>query len=279
MTWMGFVEIFLYALGFLVLVILTQDIHIFPGSFTSRLFRLIQKRVTPLEVESVTIKSSDGVALEVWRYEGIPSDHHRRVAAIICHGNGGSMEHFLFVQMWLAEQGICSYNFDYRAFGQSGGLWPSESGMYRDAEAVAGYVLERERIGPEDLIVVGISIGSGPASKLAAEISPAVLLLVSAFTDLRSVVRSQKPLGILAPFVWHRFPTEEHIEKLRDTHLLLAHGMQDRIVPAHHSESLEKAYQGEGSVTRFESAEAGHNLALYALRRELASKLGELLGH
>jgi len=263
------VLIALYSLGFIVLLIVTQDVHIFPGAFLSKAKYFWQrKKKIPPQVESFFIKSADGTKLEVWRYKAEEKTNLSDYTALIFHGNGGPVENFIFVQMWLAELGISSYSFDYRGFGRSGG-WPGERGFYLDSDAMWQYVTERENLKPSKTIVVGISVGSGPAARVAALHQPKLLILSSAFTDLRSAVRAQPVVGLLAPFVWHRFPTIDHVRELETTHLLLAHGLRDNIVPPIHSEQIEAAYNGTGMVRRLSSEASGHNMAFYALKEEL----------
>lgn len=274
---MDLISIALYSLIFIVLLVATQDIHIFPGAFFSKAMYPWQRgKKVPPRVESHFIESTDGTRLEVWRYIPESKADLSGYRAIIFHGNGGPVESFIFIQMWLADLGIASYNFDYRGFGRSGG-WPTERGIYRDSDAVWRWVLEREGINPSKLIVIGISVGSGPAARMAALHQPKLLLLSSAFTDLRSTVRSQALVGFLWPFVWSKFPTIDYVKQLKTTHLLIAHGLRDNIVPSSHSIKLEEAYGGSGSVLRFTSEITGHNMAFYDLKDRLKSALIDLL--
>jgi uncharacterized protein len=273
---MNLFEVASYLLGFVVLVILTQDIHIFPGAFLSKAKFWRRNRKPPSNVESIFIKASDATKLEVWRHAAEHETRLREFVAIVFHGNGGPMENFLFIQMWLGQLGIVSYNFDYRGFGRSEG-WPNERGIYLDSDAVWEYVLAREKVDQSQVIIVGVSVGSAPAARTAAKHQPKLLLLTSAFTSLRGAVRAQPVIGLLAPFVRHKLSTIEHIRNLKSTHLLLAHAVNDKIVPYSHSSELEAAYAGAGRVLRLSTTEAGHNMAIYALKNELAKTLMEWL--
>lgn len=233
------------------------------------------KKIPP-PVEGSFIESTDGTRLEVWRHPPRRKSELSSYVAVIFHGNGGPVENFIFSQMWFAELGIASYDLDYRGFGRSGG-WPSEKGIYRDSDAFWEYVVQRENLEPSQIIVLGISVGSGPAARIAALHQPKLLLLSSAFTDLKSAARAQPVLGVLAPFVWYKFPTIDYVRKLERTDLLLAHGLRDRIVPPNHSELLEDAYSGTGRVRRVFSEEADHNSAFFALTNEMEETIAEWL--
>ena len=124
---------------------------------------------------------------------------------------------------------------------------------------------------------MGISVGSGPAARLASIYEPKLLLLCSAFTDMKSTVRAQPLVGLLWPFVWSKFPTIDFVKELKSTSLIIAHGQKDNIVPAVHSERIESAYRGNGRVVRLSSKMAGHNMAFYNLKDELKESLREVL--
>src|SRR5690606_31161327 len=113
----------------------------------------------PPGVESVFVKTPDEKQLEVWRLAVAES----RYVAIVFHGNAGDVENFFVFQQYLQTLGITSYGFDYRGFGKSSG-WPSEEGLYIGSDTVIDYVLDKEGVDPDSLILVGVSIGSGPAS-------------------------------------------------------------------------------------------------------------------
>ena len=265
--------VFLYALGFVALLILTQDLQIFPGAALSKLYFLSQrKKPVPAGTESIFIDTPDGQRLEVWRYEPPEVDPANRYIAVLFHGNGGPVENFFFAQICLGELGITTYSFDYRGFGRSSG-WPSEAGMKIDSDAVWDYVLGREKVDGSRLIAVGISIGSSLAARIAARRHPRILLLTSPFVDLKSVIRAQPLLRYLAPFSKYSFSTERSIKKLVSTHMLIAHGEQDTIVPVAHAKRIQAAYRGNGSVVLHISPEAGHNAAFYALKEEIKETL------
>lgn len=56
-----------------------------------------------------------------------------------------------------------------------------------DAEAVFDYMLMKRRISREDIVVVGRSMGTGPACHIAAKYNPKGVVLISPYTSLRSV--------------------------------------------------------------------------------------------
>ena len=262
--------------GFLVFlflfIVLTQNLQVFPGALLSLPIKISRPK-PPRGVESIFIRAGRR-ELDVWRMPPAAGEVRPR-AAVVFHGNGGWLKHFVFPQLWFSALGITSYGFDYRGFGRSSG-WPSEQGIYQDGEAVCRYVLEREGLTPEQLIILGISVGGAPAARAASRLDPKLLVLVAAFTSLPDVVRAKPFFRLFSRFLWYTLPTSSYIKALRSANLLIAHGENDRIIPPSHSRELEKAYRGTGAVRRITAPAAGHNAVFYALRSELARLLIEL---
>jgi uncharacterized protein len=81
--------------------------------------------------------------------------------------------------------------WSYRSAGGSTGS-PSPKAAANDARAQALYLQKRFGVAPANLMVIGYSLGTGSALRLAADLSraktpPAVLLLMSPFRTLRMV--------------------------------------------------------------------------------------------
>lgn len=58
-----------------------------------------------------------------------------------------------------------------------------------DCERVYNYLLTEMQLKESDIIVFGRSIGSGPATFLAANHKPAALILMSAYTSIRDIAK------------------------------------------------------------------------------------------
>src|SRR5688572_21745853 len=77
---------------------------------------------------------------------------------------------------------------EYPGYGLYKGA-ASDSQILADAEAVFDYLTSKLNMHPKDIIVFGRSMGSGPASYLASRKNVGALVLMSAFTSIRAVVR------------------------------------------------------------------------------------------
>ena len=89
---------------------------------------------------------------------------------VYAHGNTGSRAVYHRVQLYqqLSALGYHVVAFDYRGFGDSGGS-PSEVGLLEDLELVWNWLLPQ--VGDAQVFVYGHSLGTAPASKLAAQLA------------------------------------------------------------------------------------------------------------
>ena len=231
--------------------ILTQDIQIFPGT-VSGFFSGPQSEAVniPDDIAVFFVTTSDREQIETWYLQST----NEKAVAIVFHGNADSLYSTYSIQRWLARDGISSYSFDYRGYGRSSGF-PSEQGIYRDAEAVYHAVKNRDL----PLIVLGISIGTGPASYLATQVQPDIVLLLSPYSSLTRVVRETPLLGYLTPFLKYTFPVKDYLASVRNACIIIAHGTKDSTIPVSHSRELKEHYP---EIIYSEFKEAGHNSLL-----------------
>jgi fermentation-respiration switch protein FrsA (DUF1100 family) len=186
-----------------------------------------------LAFEDVRFTAEDGVELHGWFVPGASGD---RPVAILCHGNAGNISHRLDKLAMLHELGLAVLLFDYRGYGQSRGS-PTEQGTYRDAHAAWNYLTQRRGLEPKDIVIFGESLGGAIAAELAADKTPAALILVSTFTSAPDLARKYYwylPVRLIARF---RYPTSEYVARVRAP-ILVIHSRDDEIVPFAHGQEL-----------------------------------------
>jgi abhydrolase domain-containing protein 17 len=105
-----------------------------------------------------------------------------------------------------------------------------------DALCVYEYLTEDFGIKEQDIILFGRSLGSAPASYLAAKKNPGMLVLMSPFTSIKDAAGSL--IGKWVKFAvsdMHR--NKDHMENV-DCPVYILHGEQDTLIPYSHSEEL-----------------------------------------
>jgi len=244
--------------------VLLQDIFIFPLAGTDR------GSPPPAGIEALSLPSADGSTVWVWR---LRAKTKKPRAALLLHGNGTTVSQAQYLQQWLAGLGISTYSMEYRGYRGFGSGWPSERGLYEDATATFHAMIQDEGISAAESLVIGISIGTGIASHVAAQEHPRALVLISPYTSLTELVRERPLSGYLTPFLWYRFPSRDNIARLKKTCVVAAHGRRDSIISFHHAELLREAYTGAGTFTLLESPNAGHSSILAAVEGQLADAI------
>jgi abhydrolase domain-containing protein 17 len=88
----------------------------------------------------------------------------------------------------------------------------------------------------EQIIIVGRSIGSGPASYLGANYNPGALVLISGFTSLQGIAKDLAGEW-LKHLIKERFKNEENMTKV-ECPTLIIHGLKDKLINYQHSVRL-----------------------------------------
>lgn len=153
-----------------------------------------------------------------------------RYTLLVSHGNGEDLGD---MREWFTALRDCGFNvlaYDYQGYGTSQGR-PSEKGTYDDEEAAYDYLSATLKTPAERIIVLGRSVGTGPATHLAARRPVAGLILQSPFLSAFRVV-TRVPL---LPF--DKFPNYKEIRQVHCP-VLIIHGTDDRVIGFWHGQQL-----------------------------------------
>jgi len=134
----------------------------------------------------------------------------------------------------LRSAGFAIVAVDYRGWGESTPILPSEATIYADAQT-AWSELVRRQPDPHKRVLFGHSMGSAVAVELAsrrhAGADYGALVLEAAFNRLPDVARSVGVVGIVASwFATLEFDSAAKIGRV-DAPILMLHGTADRTVP------------------------------------------------
>ncbi len=136
---------------------------------------------------------------------------------------------------YLSAHLVC---MEYPGYGIYPGI-PEAGRIARDALNVFDYIAYECGWGRENIIVVGRSIGTGPAVQVAAMRHPCALMLISAFTSVKGIVQSVAST-FFKPFVKERYKNYDIIKHVK-CRTFLVHGKADRLIPCRHSMLLKEA--------------------------------------
>jgi len=127
----------------------------------------------------------------------------------------------------------------------------SAKAINEDAEIIFDFLTAEVGINPKNIIVFGRSIGSGPATHLAANRKPGALILMSPYTSIKAVVKDIAG-GLLSVLFAERFSNIEEIQKAECPCFFL-HGRKDRVIPWEHSKALYEKCKASAAISISES--------------------------
>lgn len=177
------------------------------------------------------VKTPDGETIVLWYAPAQPG----KPTVLFLHGNGGEISgrHARFA--YLQQQGLGVLFVSYRGYGASTGSI-SEQGLVTDA-LTAYDVLRGKGIQPQEIMLLGESLGTGVAIQLAAQKPVAALALEAPYTatvDIAAGVYWWLPVRLLMK---DQFRSRDWIARVK-VPLLIQHGDADRVVPIEQGQAL-----------------------------------------
>lgn len=188
-----------------------------------------------------------------------------RYILMVSHGNAEDLGDDRDWLELLRQAGYGVFAYDYQGYGTSEGK-PTEKAVYLDVVAAYEYLNSQLHVPPERIIIMGRSVGSGPATYLAARRPAAALILQSPFVSAFRVI-TKVPL---LPF--DKFRNDREIRTVRCPVLVL-HGSADAIIPPWHGKKLFELANAPKKFVLLQGA--GHNDVEYAARSAYLAALRE----
>jgi uncharacterized protein len=188
-----------------------------------------------LDYEDVWLGTEDGIMINAWFFEQKKSDK----VVLVFHGNGGNISYNLDLAKGLLKYHFSVMLLDYRGYGKSKGK-PSEEGTYLDSQAAFDYLLTQKGYKPDDIILLGRSLGGPIAARLASISSPRALVLDSTFTSLKDIGSKVYPFLPVRRFFKFDYDTLSYIKRT-DIPVLIIHSTEDDTIPFDHAQRLLEA--------------------------------------
>jgi len=184
----------------------------------------------PVYDVSVVARDDPQRALHGW---WIPASNPRATVVLYLHGNDGNVSTHMSNVTPLRELGYSVFMIDYRGYGASTGGFPSERGVYDDAQSGWDYLVRERGVSPANLIIYGRSLGGAIGIELALRHPEARGLIVeSSFTSIHGLSERDARYALfpVGPFLNQRFDSIAKVGRLK-LPVLYIHGTADTIVP------------------------------------------------
>ena len=202
-------------------------------------------------VEEVEITTSGGNVLHGWLCHTEEAGPQKLI--IYFGGNAEEVSHM--IPMAPLFEGWALLLVNYPGYGKSEGK-PGQKKIFDAALAIYDYAAAREDINGQRIVVMGRSIGTGPAVYLAHERATMGAILVSPFESITAVARSKMPFLPVSLILRHRFPSKKYAANII-TPMIAFYGTDDNIIPPRHSKRLAGSWKGNARLVQLESF--GHN--------------------
>jgi len=122
-----------------------------------------------LRFDEISFDATETGALQLSGW-WVPADAAAPFAAdtlLLMHAASGSLSGTLPQLEALHKLGINVFAFDYRGFGKSTEIHPSQASTYQDAEAAWNYLTDTRHVAPSTIALDGVGLGAAIAAETA----------------------------------------------------------------------------------------------------------------
>jgi fermentation-respiration switch protein FrsA (DUF1100 family) len=203
--------------------------------------------------EDVWFNSADGTKLFGWF---LPNPTSKR-AVLYCHGNGENVALDGELVALLKDRLHASvFVFDYRGYGRSEGS-PNEAGCIADGQAARAWLMKRLGLQPNEIVLLGHSLGGGIVAALAAEGGARAVVLENTFSSIVDVAAHSHWWLPVRLVMRNRYDSVSRIRQY-DGPLFQTHGANDTLIPIEFGRRLFDA--SPSKIKRFiEATGLGHD--------------------
>lgn len=203
------------------------------------------------EMQPVTLKTEDGLALLAWYRPAATAD---RPTLVYFHGNAGHIGMRADKVRPYLQAGWGLLLVEYRGYGGNPGR-PDEPGLYADGRAALAF-LDATGVPPDRLVLYGESLGGAVAVQMATEHAAGALVLEAPLSSAGAVAQARYPIFPARWLVLDKYDSLAKITAVRIP-LLLVHGERDSVIPPRLARALfEAAPEPKEAVFL---PDAGHN--------------------
>jgi uncharacterized protein len=231
-----------------------------------------------LAYESVSLAAADGVPIAA---VFVPHDEPR-ATVLFCHGNGENVGDLAQTLKTLHKLGFATLAFDYRGYGRSGGA-PTEQGLYLDADAAWRWLTQTRGVPPEQVVIMGRSLGGAVAIELARRVGqsattsapssssarPGALVVECTFTSMVDLGRQEYPLLPINLLCTHRYESVKKVGQVTCPKLFL-HGTDDTLIPL---ANARKLFDAAAAPKTFIETPGGHTSAGFEYNWETSERV------
>lgn len=142
------------------------------------------------------------------------------------HGNAGALHDWGLRAPLYTDHNYDVLFVDYRGFGKNKNSIESEEMLHQDIQQVYNFL--KSRYQEKNIIILGFSIGTGLATKLAANNSPQQLILEAPYYSFESLVNKIAPM-VPSFLINYKIKTHEFLQGVTCP-ITIFHGKNDQLI-------------------------------------------------
>lgn len=169
------------------------------------------------------------------------------------HGNAGSLDSWGDVAKHYVNLRYNVFILDYPGYGKSEGAINNKTQLFDNIQTA--YDKIKQQFPEDSIVVLGYSIGTGPAANLAASNHPRLLILQAPYYSLTDMMRHTYPI-IPTFLLKYKFQTYQYLKNCKMP-VAIFHGDQDEVI--YYGSSLKLKAVMKTSDTLVTLKGQGHN--------------------
>jgi alpha-beta hydrolase superfamily lysophospholipase len=199
--------------------------------------------------EELHFKTKDNILINGLLFKA----KHSKGLIFYLHGNAGSLASWGGVASTYTHLGYDVLMLDYRGFGKSEGRIQNLNQLFDDIQRA--YREMTQKYAENQIIVLGYSMGSGLAAKIASANHPKMLILQTPYYNFKDLTKRVMPY---IPTFILKYPimTNEYIQ-LCKMPIVIFHGKEDEVIYYGSSLKLKTHLKPTDSLITLENQ--GHN--------------------
>ena len=231
----------------LVVLFFTQEHLIFFTRKINNSQKLVLSKFSKFEINI----SHNGNNLHGWF---IKKEVNSETPLIIYYGgNAEEVSQNLYDQEYFGEHSLLYMN--YRGYGLSNGR-PGQGALFSDAIYIFDQISKTYNIPPNNIILMGRSLGAAVATHVASERQVKGVILVTPFDSLVKIAKEHYPIFPVKTLLKHPFNSIQLAPKINMPMMAII-ASRDRIIPNEMSLNLVDHWGGNGEYVVIKNA--GHN--------------------
>jgi hypothetical protein len=201
------------------------------------------------EFKEINIKTPDNKSLNGILFK---ADSTRGLIFYL-HGNAGALNTWGEVAKTYTDMHYDVFMLDYRGYGKSEGYITSQHQFLDDVQLAYNYI--KKKYSENEIIVLGYSIGTGPAANVACNNHPRLLILQAPYYSLVDMMKHNYP--IIPTFILkYKFETNKYIQNCKMP-IIIFHGDADEVIYYQSSVKLHTLLKSSDTLITLHNQ--GHN--------------------